>query len=271
MANNILEGKRGIIFGALNNESIAWQVAKKCHEEGATIVLTNKAASIRMGELDQLAAQTNSKIIPADATVIEDLEKMIIESIEYLGGKIDFVLHSVGMSRNIRKTIPYEDLSYTFLTETLDVSAISLHKTVKALISTDALNEHSSILALTYIAAQRTFPGYTDMAQAKALLESITRSFGSYLGKHKKARINTISQSPTLTSAGSGIKNFIDFHSFGELMSPLGNATSEECANYCAMMFSDYTRKVTMQNLFHDGGFSSVGLSEEIASLLTRI
>ncbi|MFT5778852.1 MAG: enoyl-[acyl-carrier protein] reductase I [Crocinitomicaceae bacterium] len=270
MSNNILKGKKGIIFGALNTESIAWQVAQKCHDEGATFVLTNTAASIRMGELAKLADYTNSLIIPADASNVEDLEKLVKESIEHLGGKVDFVLHSVGMSRNIRKQLPYQDISYNFLSETLDVSAISLHKLVRALIDTDALNEHASILAMTYIAAQRTFPGYSDMAQAKALIESIARSFGSYLAKHKKARINVISQSPTLTSAGSGIKNFVDFHAFGELMSPLGNATAEECADYCATLFSDYTRKVTMQTLYHDGGFSSVGLSEKMAALLPQ-
>jgi enoyl-[acyl-carrier protein] reductase I len=268
MSNNILIGKKGLIFGALNEESIAWQIATKCHEEGATFVLTNKPSSIRLGKLNELAETTNSKIIPAEITDTEDLKRLITETLNHLDGKIDFVLHSVGMSRNIRKNTPYDILSYEHLTETLDISAISLHKLVQMLISLDALNENASIIAMTYVASQRTFHGYTDMSDAKALLESITRNFGVHLGEYKKVRINAISQSPTPSAAGSGINNFSDFYDYAELMSPLGNATAAECAEFCAMMFSDYTRKVTMQTLYHDGGFSSVGLSERIAKLL---
>ncbi len=268
MANNILTGKKGLIFGALNEESIAWQIAKKCHEEGATFVLTNKPSSIRLGKLSELAELTNSKMIPAEITETDDLKRLITETLNHLGGRIDFALHSVGMSRNIRKNTPYDSISYEYLTETLDVSAISLHKLVQTLISLDALNEYASIIAMTYIASQRTFHGYTDMAEAKALLESITRNFGVYLGEYKKVRINAISQSPTLSAAGAGISNFSDFYTYAELMSPLGNATAAECADFCAMMFSDYTRKVTMQTLYHDGGFSSVGLGKHIAKLL---
>jgi enoyl-[acyl-carrier protein] reductase I len=270
MANNILQGKKGIIFGALNEESIAWHIAQKCHEEGATFVLTNKPASIRLGNLDKLAAITGSKIIPAEIVELDDLEKLITGSMEHLGGKIDFVLHSVGMSKNIRKNTSYDNISYDYLTETLDVSAISLHKVVHTLVSMNALNEYASIIAMTYIASQRTFHGYTDMSEAKALLESITRNFGVYLGKNIKARINAISQSPTPSAAGAGINNFSDFYTFAQLISPLGNASAADCGDFCAMMFSDYTRKITMQTLYHDGGFSSVGLSEQIAALLPK-
>ena len=268
MAHNLLKGKRGIIFGALNEESIAWQIAKKCHEEGAIFTLTNKPASLRLGKLRELAACTDAKVIPAEITELNDLTNLIRASIQHLGGKIDFVLHSVGMSRNIRNNSPYTDISYDHYIETLNVSAISLHKVVHSLISLGALNEYESIVGMTYIGSQRTFHGYTDMSDAKALLESVARNFGVDLGKNLKGRINTISQSPTPSSAGSGIKNFSDFYTFAELASPLGNASAAECADFCVMMFSDYTRKITMQTLYHDGGFSSVGLSERISALL---
>ena len=269
MEHKILSGKRGIIFGALNEESIAWHIAEKCFKAGATFTLTNKPAALRIGNLQNLADRTQSTIIPAEITDMESLDNLVRESVQVLGGPIDFVLHSVGMSRNIRKQVPYQSLSYQHLFETLDVSAVSLHRIIKALLEDEKfLNEHASIVSMSYIASQRTFKGYTDMAEAKALLESITRNFGPFLAKAKKARINAISQSPTLTSAGSGISNFSDFYDFAELTSPLGNASAEECANLCTMMFSDYTRKVTMQTIYHDGGFSSVGLSESIAACL---
>jgi enoyl-[acyl-carrier protein] reductase I len=271
MAHGLLKGKKGIIFGALNEESIAWQVAKKCSEEGAEYTLTNKAAALRLGDLNTLSEQTGSLIIPADVTDLNDLSNLVTQSVKHLGGKLDFVLHSVGMSKNIRKNTPYQDLSYSGMTETLDISALSFHKLVHTLVDLDALNENASIAAMTFIAAQRTFHGYTDMTEAKALLECIARNFGVYLGKHKKCRINTISQSPTPSSAGSGIANFSDFYNYAALMSPLGNASASDCADFCVMMFSDYTRKVTMQTLYHDGGFSSVGLSEGIAALLPHV
>ncbi|MCG8697207.1 MAG: enoyl-ACP reductase [Bacteroidales bacterium] len=261
MAYNLLKGKRGIIFGALNEMSIAWQVAEKAHEEGASFVLTNTPLALRMGNLDELAEKTNSSIIAADATKQEELEDLLNQSIEVLGGKIDFVLHSIGMSPNVRKGIPYDELDYNNYHKTLDISAMSFHKVLKACHKLDALTEWASVVALSYVAAQRTLYGYNDMADAKALLESIARSFGYIYGRAKHVRVNTISQSPTMTTAGSGVKGIDSLIDFSERMSPLGNADAEDCANYCITLFSDLTKKVTMQNLFHDGGFSSMGMS----------
>lgn len=261
MGHNLLKGKRGIIFGALNDQSIAWKVAEKAVEEGATITLTNTPMALRLGEVDGLAKELNTIVIPADATNVDDLEEVFTKSMEFLGGKIDFVLHSIGMSPNVRKKKTYDDLDYNFLDKTLDISAISFHKMIQSAKKLDAINDWGSIIALSYVAAQRTFYGYNDMADAKALLESIARSFGYIYGREKGVRINTISQSPTRTTAGSGVKGLDRLIDFSEKMSPLGNADAAECADYCLMMFSDYTRKVTMQNLFHDGGFSSIGMS----------
>ena len=257
MTHNLLKGKRGVIFGALNEDSIAWKVAVKAVEEGATITLSNTPMAIRMGTLNELSKQLNAPIIEADATSVEDLENVFTKSVELLGGKIDFVLHSIGMSPNVRKHRTYDDLDYNYLQKTLDISAISFHKMLQVAKKQDAIAEYGSVIALTYVASQRTFFGYNDMADAKSMLESIARSFGYIYGREKHVRINTISQSPTPTTAGKGI-NLMDF---ATKMSPLGNATAEECADYCVMMFSDFTRKVTMQNLFNDGGFSSMGMS----------
>ncbi|MCO5269274.1 MAG: SDR family oxidoreductase [Brumimicrobium sp.] len=270
MGNNLLKGKRGIIFGALNNKSIAWKVAELAHEEGATFVLTNAPVALRMGEINELAAQTGSQIIGADATSEEDLSNLIDQSMEILGGKIDFILHSIGMSPNVRKGFHYTDINYAFYDKTLDISAASLHKVLATAMKKDAINEWGSVLALSYIAAQRIFPDYNDMADAKSLLESISRSFGYHYGIKKKVRINTISQSPTPTTAGEGIKGFNEFVSFSDKMSPLGNASAEACAKYCIAMFSDYTKYVTMQNLFHDGGFSSTGVTQEVIDKFTE-
>jgi enoyl-[acyl-carrier protein] reductase I len=261
MSYNLLKGKRGIIFGALNDMSIAWKVAEKAVEEGATITLSNTPIAIRMGEVSVLGEKLNAEIIPADATSVEDLEEVFRKSQEVLGGKIDFVLHSIGMSPNVRKKRLYDDLDYDLLDKTLDISAISFHKMIQVAKKMDAINDHGSILALTYMAAQRTMFGYNDMADAKALLESIARSFGYIYGREKQVRINTISQSPTPTTAGSGVKGMESLMDFANRMSPLGNASADECADYCIVMFSDLTRKVTMQNLYHDGGFSSMGMS----------
>lgn len=261
MSYGLLKGKRGIIFGALNEQSIAWKVAVKAVEEGATITLSNTAIAIRMGQVNDLAKQLNCEVIAADATSYEDLQEVFRRSQEILGGKIDFVLHSIGMSPNVRKGRTYDDLDYNMLGKTLDISAISFHKMLQAAKKLDAIAEYGSILALTYMAAQRTMFGYNDMADAKALLESIARSFGYIYGREHHVRINTISQSPTMTTAGSGIKGMDRLFDFANRMSPLGNASADECADYCMVMFSDLTRKVTMQNLFHDGGFSSMGMS----------
>lgn len=261
MSNNLLKGKRGIIFGALNDMSIAWKVAERAVEEGAVITLTNTALAVRMGTIEELGKKLNAEVIPADATKVEDLEMVFTQSQNILGGKIDFVLHSIGMSPNVRKKRTYDDLDYNLLNNTLDISAISFHKMIQVAKKMDAISEGGSILALSYVAAQRTLFGYNDMADAKAILESIARSFGYIYGREKGVRINTISQSPTMTTAGSGIKGFDGLMDFSNRMSPLGNASAEECADYCIVMFSDLTRKVTMQNLYHDGGFSSMGMS----------
>ena len=264
MAHGLLKGKRGIISGALNDQSIAWKVAELAHAEGASIVLTNAPVAMRMGEINKLAEAINAPIIGADATKDEDLEKLFTEGQEKLGGKVDFVLHSIGMSPNVRKGKAYDDLNYEWYKQTLDISAMSLHRMLQAAHKKEALAEWGSVVALSYIAAQRTFPGYGDMADAKALLESIARSWGYHLGQSQKVRVNTVSQSPTMTTAGSGIKGFGGFYGFAEEMSPLGNASAEACANYCITLFSDLTRYVTMQNLFHDGGFSSSGVTQKV-------
>ena len=261
MSYNLLKGKKGLIFGALNDQSIAWKVAKRAVEEGAEIVLTNTAVSIRMGTIDELAKKCNTIVVPADATSIPDLENLIDRSMEHFGGKFDFILHSIGMSLNVRKGRTYDDLDYDYLSKTLDISAISFHKVMQVARKKDAINNWGSIVALSYIAAQRAQYGYNDMADAKALLESIARSFGYIYGREKKIRINTVSQSPTPTTAGNGVMGMGDLMDFSERMSPLGNASAGDCADYVITLFSDLTRKVTMQNLYHDGGFSSMGMS----------
>jgi enoyl-[acyl-carrier protein] reductase I len=270
MAYNLLRGKRGIIFGALDENSIAWKTALKVKEEGGLFTLTNAPIAMRMGKIKELAEQCNAEIIPADATSEQDLSTLFTKSIEILGGKLDFVLHSIGMSPNVRKDKPYGDLNYEWFLKTLDISGVSFHKVLQTAEKTDAMNEWGSIVALTYIAGQRTFPDYSDMAQAKAVLESIARSYGYRFGKLKKVRVNTISQSPTVTTAGAGISGFDVFFEYARMMSPLGNASAEDCANYIALMFSDYSRMVTMQNLMHDGGFSTTGITEELVEKLRK-
>jgi enoyl-[acyl-carrier protein] reductase I len=262
--NNLLKGKKGIIFGALDSESIAWKVAEQCHQQGAQIVLTNAPMAMRLGEINALAEAINAPVVPADATSIEEIENLFTKSMEHFGGQVDFVLHSIGMSVNVRKNRPYTDLNYDFLTKGWDVSAVSFHKVLQTAYKMDAIADWGSVLGLTYMAAQRTFPDYSDMAENKAYLESIARSFGYHYGLKSKVRVNTISQSPTRTTAGSGVKGFDGFMSFAEKMSPLGNATGEDCADYCVAMFSDLTRRVTMQNLYNDGGFSLMGVSQEV-------
>tara|TARA_R110000822_G_scaffold5496_12_gene23566 strand:- start:527 stop:1339 length:813 start_codon:yes stop_codon:yes gene_type:complete len=264
MSFNLLKGKKGIIFGALDVNSIAWKTAETIHAEGGTFVLTNAPIAMRMGQIDELAKKTGSKIVPADATSEEDLDNLVTQSMEILGGKIDFVLHAIGMSVNVRKGRAYTDEKYDFTTKGWDVSALSFHKVMQSLYKADAMNEWGSIVALTYMAAQRTFPDYNDMADNKAYLESVARSFGYFFGKEKKVRVNTISQSPTATTAGQGVKGFNSFISYADKMSPLGNASAQDCADYTVTLFSDFTKKVTMQNLFHDGGFSNTGVSQEV-------
>ncbi|MCC6600234.1 MAG: SDR family oxidoreductase [Crocinitomicaceae bacterium] len=268
MSNNLLKGKKGIISGALNSMSIAWKVAEKAHEQGAEIILTNAPIAMRMGEINQLASRINAPVMEADATSEQDFDNLFTRSLEHFGSKVDFVLHSIGMSPNVRKGRHYTDLNYEWYKQTLDVSAMSLHRMLSTAWKKDAINDWGSVVALTYIAAQRTFPNYNDMADAKALLESIARSFGYHYGSAKHVRINTISQSPTVTTAGSGVKGFDGFISYAEKMSPLGNADAGACADYCVALFSDLTRYVTMQNLYHDGGFSSTGVTHAVVEKL---
>jgi len=270
MSNNLLKGKKGIIFGALDENSIAWRTAVKIKEQGGDFVLTNAPVALRMGSMNKLSEETSSEIIPADATKVEDLENLILKTLEIFNGKIDFVLHSIGMSVNVRKGRKYTDLNHDWLSKGWDVSAVSFHKLLQTLYKLDAMNEWGSIVALSYMAAQRVFPNYNDMADNKAYLESIARSFGYFFGKEKKVRVNTISQSPTPTTAGKGVTGFDGFITYAEKMSPLGNATADECADYTVTLFSDLTRKVTLQNLYHDGGFSNVGVSQDIIDIISK-
>jgi len=264
MAYNLLKGKRGIIFGALNELSIAWKVAERAVEEGAEILLTNTPVSIRLGTISTLAEKCGALVVPADATSVEDLQNLVDTALEHFGGKIDFVLHAVGMSPNVRKNIPYEDTNYQNMLKTIDISALSFHKLLQTLYQKDAMAEYGSVVSLSYIAAQRTVIGYNDMADAKALLESITRSFGAIYGKKCGVRVNTVSQSPTMTTAGQGIAGLGKWFEMADEISPLGNATADDCADYVVTLFSDLTRKVTMQNLYHDGGFSSMAISPSV-------
>jgi len=269
MSNNLLAGKKGIIFGALDEKSIAWKTALACHAQGAQIVLSNAPVALRMGEINKLAEAVQAPVVGADVTSAEDLKKLFEEAQKNFNGKVDFVLHSIGMSLNVRKGKHYTDMNYEWNQKTLDISAMSLHRVLRTAWDMDALNEWGSVVALTYIAAQRVFPDYNEMADAKALLESVARSFGYHYGIRKKVRVNTISQSPTRTTAGSGVKGFDMFIDYAEKMSPLGNATAEACADYCVTLFSDLTKYVTMQNLFHDGGFSFTGVSEALVKQMT--
>ena len=264
MSYNLLKGKKGIIFGALDENSIAWKTALRCHAEGAQLILTNAPIAMRLGEINKLAEAVNAPVIPCDVSSDEDVLNLLTKSMEHFGGGVDFILHSIGMSINVRKVISYPENNYDFTHKGLDISAISLHRVLQTALKLDAINEWGSVVALTYIAAQRVFPDYNDMADAKSMLESIARNFGYYYGTRKKVRVNTISQSPTRTKAGSGVKGFDGFINYAEKMSPLGNASAEDCANYCVTMFSDMTKMVTMQNLFHDGGFSFTGVTAEV-------
>ncbi|MEI9917976.1 MAG: SDR family oxidoreductase [Bacteroidota bacterium] len=270
MAYGLLKGKKGIIFGALDENSIAWRTALKIKEEGGSFTLTNAPIAMRMGKINELAKQCGAEVIPADATSEADLTNLFTKSREVLGGQLDFVLHSIGMSPNVRKDRDYGDLNYEWALKTLDISGLSFHKVLQTAEKTDSMNEWGSILALTYIASQRTFPDYSDMAQAKAVLESIARSYGYRFAKSKKVRVNTISQSPTKTTAGAGISGFDIFFDYAQMMSPLGNASGEDCANYITLMFSDFSRMVTMQNLMHDGGFSTTGITQDLIDRLTK-
>lgn len=270
MPHNLLKGKKGIIFGALDEKSIAWKTAIRCHEEGAQLLLTNAPVALRMGEINKLAEQVNAPVVPCDVSSNEDVQNLLTKAVEHFGGGVDFILHSIGMSLNVRKGKHYTEIDYGFNQKTLDISATSLHRVLATAMKMDAINEWGSVVALTYIAAQRVFPDYNEMADAKSLLESITRSFGYHYGVKKQVRVNTISQSPTRTTAGSGVKGFDGFINYAEKMSPLGNASAEACADYCVTLFSDLTRMVTMQNLFHDGGFSFTGVTQAVIEQMEK-
>ena len=270
MSYNLLKGKKGIIFGALDEKSIAWRTALRCHEEGAQLVLSNAPVALRMGEINKLAEAVKAPVIGADVTNMDDLKKLFEESMKHFGGPVDFVLHSIGMGLNVRKGKHYVEMDYEWNKKTLDISAMSLHRMLRTAWDMDALSEGASVVALTYIAAQRVFPDYNEMADAKALLESVTRSFGYHYGVRKKVRVNTVSQSPTRTTAGSGVKGFDWFINFAEKMSPLGNASADECADYCVTLFSDLTKMVTMQNLFHDGGYSTTGVTGAVIDQMEK-
>ncbi len=270
MAYNLLKGKKGIIFGALDEKSIAWRTALRCHEEGAQLVLTNAPVALRMGEINKLAEAVNAPVVGADVTSMDDLKKLFEEAMKHFGGKVDFILHSIGMSLNVRKNKHYTEIDYGFNQKTLDISAMSLHRVLRTAWEMDAISDWGSVVALTYIAAQRVFPDYNEMADAKALLEGVARNFGYHYGVQKKVRINTVSQSPTKTTAGSGVKGFDGFISYAEKMSPLGNASADQCADYCVTLFSDLTKMVTMQNLFHDGGFSFTGVTQAVIEQMEK-
>ena len=270
MSNQLLKGKKGIVFGALDEKSIAWKTAQRCHAEGARLVLTNAPVALRMGAIDRLAQEVGAPVIGADVTNMDDLKKLFEGSMAHFGGGVDFVLHSIGMSLNVRKGRHYTEMDYGFNQKTLDISAMSLHRVLRTAWDMDAINEWGSVVALTYIAAQRVFPDYNEMADAKALLESVSRSFGYHYGVRRKVRVNTVSQSPTRTTAGSGVKGFDGFIDYAERMSPLGNASAEACADYCVTLFSDLTRMVTMQNLFHDGGFSFTGVTQSVIEQMEK-
>ncbi|MDB5156799.1 MAG: family oxidoreductase [Mucilaginibacter sp.] len=270
MAYNLLKGKKGIIFGALDENSIAWKTAQHCYAEGAQIVLTNAPIALRMGTINKLAEEIKAPVIPADVTVAADIENLFTQTMEHFGGPVDFILHSIGMSINVRKAIPYYENNYEFTHKGFDISALSLHRVLQTAMKMDAISEWGSVVALTYIAAQRVFPDYNDMSDNKAVLESIARNFGYYYGTKKKVRINTVSQSPTRTTAGSGVKGFDGFINYAEKMSPLGNADADQCADYVVTLFSDLTKMVTMQNLFHDGGFSFTGVTQAVIEQMEK-
>lgn len=270
MSHNLLKGKKGIIFGALDEKSIAWKTALRCHEEGAELLLTNAPVAMRMGEIKKLAEAVNAPVVPCDVSSNEDVDKLMEEAMKHFGGGVDFILHSIGMSINVRKGLTYTENNYEFTHKGFDISALSLHRVLASAMKHDALNEWGSVVALSYIAAQRVFPDYNDMADNKAVLESIARNFGYQYGVKKHVRVNTVSQSPTKTTAGSGVKGFDGFINYAEKMSPLGNATADDCANYCVTLFSDMTKMVTMQNLFHDGGFSFTGVTQAVIEQMEK-
>ncbi|MDB5035418.1 MAG: Enoyl-[acyl-carrier-protein] reductase [Chlorobi bacterium] len=256
----LLKGKRGIVFGPLDESSIGWQIALSAYGEGATLAISNVQIALRVGKVMELAKLCgDAPVIACDATNNEEIDAAFKQLKEEFG-PVDFIIHSIGMSQNIRKSLPYEALNYDWYLRTLDVSAVSLHRILTSALKNDAIKNGGSVVAMTYIAAQRNYSSYSDMGDAKSLLESIARSYGTRLAE-RGIRINTVSQSPTYTRAGSGIENFDKMYDYADRVSPLGNASAEECGDYVVTLLSDLTRKVTMQNLYHDGGYSSMGMT----------
>jgi enoyl-[acyl-carrier protein] reductase I len=264
----LLEGKKGVIFGPLNDQSIAWQIALQIYGEGGRFVLTNAPISMRFGKIHDLSKLCgDAPVVLANVMNDEDMEHLFERARDHFGG-IDFIVHSVGRSENIRKGRTYDDLRYDWYLKTLEISALSLHRAIHYALP--ALNDGASIVALTYIGAQRVFSEYLDMGDAKTLLEAIARNFGAHLGK-RGIRVNTVSQSPTRTTTGRGIAGFDAMFEFANKLAPLGNATAEDCADYVVTLLSDLTRKVTLQNLYHDGGFSNMGMDERLMKLFEQL
>jgi enoyl-[acyl-carrier protein] reductase I len=263
----LLKGKKGIVFGPLDETSIGWQIALAAKREGAELAVSNVAVALRVGKPAELAKLLgDAPLIACDVSNSEEISKCFQEAKEKLG-KLDFFVHSVGMSQNIRKGLSYENSKYDWFLKTLDVSGLSLHRLLHGALAEEALNDGASVLAISYIAAQRSFTTYGDMSDAKALLESVARSFGSRLGE-KKIRVNTVSQGPTWTRAGSGIDDFEKMYTLADILSPLGNPTAADCGDYCVTLLSDLTKFVTMQNLFHDGGFSAMGMTTALLHMI---
>ncbi len=267
----ILSGKRGIIFGAVDERSLAWHVALRCAEEGASLVLTNTSAAIQLGTISELAGAKGWELIACDATNVDDLRAFLSRAQEILGGKIDFVLHAVAQSTNLRRHKKYEQASYNYFQQTIDISALSLHKLLSVALETDAIAEHGSVVALSYIASERYFYGYNDMADAKAMLESIARQMGALYGRKRGVRVNIVSQSPTPTRAGGGWKEIEFFYRYSDHLSPLGNANADDCAGVCVALFSDLMQRVTMQTIYSDGGFAHTILTPELVDDYRRI
>ena len=269
--SQLLAGKRGVIFGALDERSLAWHIALRCQAEGEQIVLSNTSAAIQLGTISQLAEAHQMPLIACDATKTEELAALWQQAQAQTGGKIDFVLHGVAQSVNLRRHKSYEELNYEYYKQTLDISAMSLHKMIRTAMEQDALAEGASVVALSYIASERYFLGYNDMGDAKALLESIARQLGAIYGQKKKVRINIVSQSPTRTKAGGQWKEIDFFYRYSDQLSPLGSASADDCADVCVALFSDLMRKVTMQTIYCDGGFGRTILTPELVEDYRRM
>ena len=269
--SQLLAGKKGVIFGALDERSLAWHVALRCMEEGAQIVLTNTEVAIQLGTVRDLASAHGLPLIVCDATNLEDIRDLFARAQELLGGQVDFVLHAVAQSTNLRRHKSYEEANYTYFQQTIDISALSLHKILHTAMEMDAIAEGGSVVALSYIASERYFYGYNDMGDAKAMLESIARQMGALYGRKKRVRVNIVSPSPIPTKAGGGWKEIDFFYRYSNHLSPLGNADADDCAGVCVVLFSDLMKRVTMQTIYCDGGFGRTILTPELVDDYRRI